>query len=128
VADFTRRPTLQAPDPASAHFRAGHDDRPPTGKSSESALHADAPQADRGVSPHQVHSAGASSVTPKAVQETTAGARVGIACGDETTPEWLEAAAPAMYAALQMICDSGVALADPIERAMLEALKKARGE
>lgn len=31
-----------------------------------------------------------------------------------------------LLAALQMICDAGVPLADPIERAMLDALSKAK--
>jgi hypothetical protein len=31
----------------------------------------------------------------------------------------------ALLAALRMVCDSGVALADPIERAMLDAIAKA---
>jgi hypothetical protein len=37
----------------------------------------------------------------------------------------LLAAAPDLLAALQMICDSGVNLAEPIERAMLDAIAKA---
>jgi hypothetical protein len=37
------------------------------------------------------------------------------------------AAAPDLLAALKMICDSGVALADPIEAAMLAAIAKAEG-
>lgn len=32
-----------------------------------------------------------------------------------------------LLAALKMVCDSGVALADPIERAMLAAIAKAEG-
>jgi hypothetical protein len=39
----------------------------------------------------------------------------------------LMAAAPDLLAALKMICDSGVALADPIEAAMLAAIAKAEG-
>lgn len=37
-------------------------------------------------------------------------------------------AAPDLLAALRMICDSGVALADPIEKAMLAAIAKAEGK
>ena len=33
-----------------------------------------------------------------------------------------------LVSALQMVCDSGVALADSIEKAMLDALAKARGD
>ena len=40
----------------------------------------------------------------------------------------LIAASPDFYAALQMVCDSGCMLAEPIERAMLDALKLASGE
>jgi hypothetical protein len=36
----------------------------------------------------------------------------------------LRAERDALLAALQMVCDSGVALADPIERAMLAAIAK----
>jgi predicted transcriptional regulator len=39
----------------------------------------------------------------------------------------LIAAAPELLAALQAVCDSGVMLAEPIERAMLDALQKAQG-
>ena len=38
----------------------------------------------------------------------------------------LIAAAPDLLAALQAVCDSGVMLAEPLERAMLDALKKAQ--
>lgn len=34
----------------------------------------------------------------------------------------------ALVAALRTVCDSGVQLAEPIERAVLDALKLARGE
>ena len=37
------------------------------------------------------------------------------------------AASPDLLAALQMVCASGVSLADPIERAMLDAIAKANG-
>ena len=37
----------------------------------------------------------------------------------------LIAAAPELLAALQMVCDRGVILAEPIERAMLDAITKA---
>lgn len=37
----------------------------------------------------------------------------------------LIAAAPELLAALQMVCDAGVPLADAIERAMLDAIAKA---
>ena len=37
----------------------------------------------------------------------------------------LIAAAPELLAALQMVCDSGVNLAEPIERAMIDAITKA---
>lgn len=36
-------------------------------------------------------------------------------------------AAPDMLAALRMICDAGIPLAEPIERAMLDALRKTEG-
>jgi len=39
----------------------------------------------------------------------------------------LIAAAPELLAALQMVCDSGCALAEPIENAMLAAINKAKG-
>lgn len=39
----------------------------------------------------------------------------------------LIAAAPDMLAALRMICDAGIPLAEPIERAMLDAIRKAEG-
>lgn len=39
----------------------------------------------------------------------------------------LIAAAPELLAALQMVCDSGCALAEPIENAMVAAIKKATG-
>jgi hypothetical protein len=53
---------------------------------------------------------------------------VGYAYGSSAQSEAnakLIAAAPEMAQALRMICDSGVALADPIEKAMLAALAKA---
>ncbi len=40
----------------------------------------------------------------------------------------LIAAAPELYEALKMVSDSGVALHEDIERAMLAALAKAKGE
>jgi len=40
----------------------------------------------------------------------------------------LIAAAPTMLDALLAICDSGVALAEPLERVLLDAIAKAKGE
>jgi len=63
-------------------------------------------------------------ITQITVYEESSGQRVATAFQNEANAR-LIAAAPELLEVLRMICDAGIALADPIESAMLAAIAKA---